>query len=265
MYDKEKTQEALHKVQEVIEALIDPKTGCPWDREQTPKKITEYIIEECFECIDAIRKDQVAHIVDELGDVLFQFAFLANMYDTENKFNLADALNAGAEKMIRRHPHVFADAKLETEEELVKSWAAIKKQEKLNNPESGALSSIPTNLPPLTKSYRIHAKAAGVGFTWENDEDVEQQVEAEYLELFDALQSKNQDAIKHELGDMIFSLVELGRRKGIKSAEATDESANRFLERFAHMEKMAKSRNLTFEDLSLEEKDALWEEAKKAL
>ncbi len=265
MYDREKVQKAFDRVQEVIEALLQPEGGCDWDKEQTPMTMTEYLIEECFECVDAIRKEKPAHVADEMGDLLFNLIFVAYRYSEQNAFDIADALNCAADKMIRRHPHVFSDTKIENREELIKKWAEIKKQEKLSEgiEEKHVFTSLVRSLPPLTKAYRIHSKAAQNGFTWENDEEVEQQVEAEWLELYDALQAKNPEAIEHELGDMIFSLVELGRRKGIKAAQATDKATIRFLNRFEAMEKLAKEKNLNFDELSLEEKDTLWNEVKK--
>ncbi len=266
MYNKDKTHKAFDRVQEVIETLLSPEGGCPWDKEQTAHTMTEYLIEECFECVDAIRQDKPAHALDEMGDLLFNLCFVAHRYSEENQFDIGDVLNAAADKMIRRHPHVFADVKIENKEELMANWAEIKKQEKLKNGEEvkGVYTSLVRNLPPLTKAYRTHAKAAQVGFTWPSDEEVEQQVEAEYLELFDALQSKNPEHIEHELGDMIFSLVELGRRKGIKASHATDRSVIRFIERFEKMEALAKERGLDFEKMDLDEKDTLWNEVKQS-
>lgn len=265
MYDKDKTEKALSRVQEVIESLLDPEKGCPWDREQTAQSLTEYMIEECFECVDAIRSNKPAHAADEMGDLLFILCFVAHRYSENKSFDFADALNAAADKMIRRHPHVFADAKFESREELMKSWEEIKKQEKSTEEEKpkGVYSSLVRNLPPLTKAYRIHSKAAQNGFTWETDTEVEQQVESEWLELIDALQDNNPEQIEHELGDMFFSLIELGRRKGIKSAMALDKATERFLERFEAMEELARQRNLIFKDLTLEEKDTLWNEVKQ--
>ncbi len=267
MYDKDKTYKAIDRVQEVIDALLKPETGCPWDQEQTPESMTEYLIEECFEAVDAIRQNKPAHALDEMGDLLFNLCFVAHRYSEKKSFDLADVLNSAADKMIRRHPHVFADKKFENREEMATSWAEIKKQEKLQNGEEikGVYTSLVRNLPPLTKAYRVHSKAAQNGFTWETDVEVEQQVEAEWLELYDALQSGKTESIEHELGDMIFSLVELGRRKGIKAAAATDNATLRFLERFEAMEELARVRNLKFDELSLDDKDTLWNEVKQNL
>ena len=148
----------------------------------------------------------------------------------------------------------------------MKNWAAIKKAEKEAEGEAskGVLSSVPSGLPPLTKAYRLHAKAAGAGFTWDDDEEVERQVEAEWLELLDARASGSDAAKEHELGDMIFTLVELGRRMGVKAGSAVDFAANRFRARFEAMEKLARERGLDFKALSLDEKDELWNEVKAA-
>ena len=166
--------------------------------------------------------------------------------------------------MVRRHPHVFSDTACDSMDDLMKNWAAIKKAEKeadAGEPK-GTLSSVPSGLPPLTKAYRVHAKAAGAGFTWDDDEDVERQVEAEWLELLDARASGTEAEKEHELGDMIFTLVELGRRMGVKAASAVDSAANRFRSRFEAMEALARERGLDFKDLSLDDKDDLWNEVK---
>ena len=259
-------QEALARIQGVIEKLLAPDGGCPWDKAQTPVTLCEYLIEECHELVDAIRTGKPGHACDEMGDLLFLLLFTAHRYAQQGAFNLADALNAGADKMTRRHPHVFGDATFANQAEFTKAWAEIKKAEKLaaGEKEAGILASVPSGLPPLTKAYRLHAKAAQAAFTWDDDDDVERQVEAEWLELLDARASGDVTAQEHELGDMIFTLVELGRRMGIKSAHAVDMAANRFRTRFQAMEKLAQARGLEFSSLSLDEKDNLWNEVKAA-
>ncbi len=148
-------------------------------------------------------------------------------------------------------------------EELHKTWESIKKSEK--KVKQGALASIPNNLPALTRAYRIHAKAANTGFTWSENEDVERQVESEWLEFLDAREANDQKAMEHELGDILFTLAELGRRNGIKSSYALDLTNNRFVQRFEMMEKLATQRGLDFSALTLDEKDELWEEVKKEI
>lgn len=256
---------ALDRVSDIIIKLLDPEKGCPWDKEQQPLSMCEYIVEESFELVDAIRNGKPGHACEELGDVLFLLLFVAHRYSEQGSFTLADALNGVADKMIRRHPHVFAGEEYGGKEAFVKKWEEIKKQEKAEAGETkGVFGSMPRNLPPLTKAYRIHAKAAQAGFTWPEDEEVERQVEAEWLELIDAMESGNQKAQESELGDMIFTLAELGRRKGIKAAQALDMATNRFMDRMERMEACAKEQGKNFADLSLDEKDELWNQAKAA-
>ena len=226
----------------------------------------EYLIEECHELVDAIRSNKPGHACDEMGDLLFVLLLMARRFELDGQFSLGDALKIGADKMVRRHPHVFSGEACESMDDLMKNWAAIKKAEKeaeAGEPK-GTLSSVPSGLPPLTKAYRVHAKAASAGFTWDDDEDVERQVEAEWLELLDARASGTEAEKEHELGDMMFTLVELGRRMGVKAASAVDSAANRFRSRFEAMEALARERGLDFKELSLDDKDDLWNEVKAA-
>jgi ATP diphosphatase len=255
-------REPLARILSIVDKLLDPADGCPWDREQTPLSLCEYILEECHEFIDAVRSGRPGHACDEMGDLLFLLVFAARLFEKRGQFSLADALNAGADKMTRRHPHVFGDASFASLEELHAAWAEIKKTEKAAAGEQGILASVPAGLPPLTKAYRLHAKAAQAGFTWDADEEVERQVEAEWLELLDARTAGDAAAQERELGDMFLSLTELGRRMGIKAAHAADLAANRFRNRFQAMEKLAEERGLDFAALSLDEKDDLWNAVK---
>ena len=259
-------QEQLLRFQNVIDQLIDPEKGCPWDKEQTALSMCEYLIEECHELVDAIRSNKPGHACDEMGDLLFVLLLMARRFELDGQFSLGDALKIGADKMVRRHPHVFSGESCDSMDDLMKNWAAIKKAEKeadAGEPK-GTLSSVPSGLPPLTKAYRVHAKAASAGFTWDDDEDVERQVEAEWLELLDARASVTEAEKEHELGDMMFTLVELGRRMGVKAASAVDSAANRFRSRFEAMEALARERGLDFKELSLDDKDDLWNEVKAA-
>lgn len=258
---------ALEGLFSVLDTLLGPD-GCPWDREQTADSLCEYLAEETFELIDAIRGGTAADVREELGDVLFILLHISRLYGKD--FSLADALDEDAAKMIRRHPHVFADASCENREELLNTWEAVKKQEKAAKKDSGdgekkggVYASLPRSLPPMLKSYRIHSKAARAGFTWDSDEDVEMQAEAEWLELLDVCQGDDTAKQEHELGDLLFTLVELGRRKGLKANAALDKTALRFLRRFAYMEEKAAAEGLDFASLDMDAKNALWDQAKE--
>ena len=255
----------LDALLDVVERLIGTD-GCPWDKEQTPESLADYCIEESCELVAAIRSGNLAEARDEMGDLLFLLLFIARLYSDraadKGAFNLQDALRSSAEKMIRRHPHVFADASFDSKEEQLREWERIKRAEKTEeNDPVGIFDSLPSSLPPLIKAYRLHSKAARSGFSWENEQDVEQQVEAEWLEYLDAA-NQGGKALSHEFGDLLFSLVELGRRKGIKANEALEHANIRFLTRFKAMESLARERGLDFAGLSLEAKDALWDEVK---
>lgn len=256
-------QSALEQLNAVIDRLIAPD-GCPWDSTQTPQSLTEYLVEECHELVDAIRSGNKTDMCEELGDVAFLLLFVGKLMQRDGGPSLADALNGETAKMIRRHPHVFGDTEYADRTEQLKDWDRIKKEEKTSEKPKGTFDSLPRSLPPLTRAYRIHAKAERAGFTWPEDEEVERQVEAEWLELLDALQSGEEAAIEHEFGDHLFSLVELGRRKGIKAATALDSATRRFLDRFERMEALARERGLDFIQMSLDEKDELWNEVKAA-
>lgn len=253
---------ALEELIAVIKKLT-AEDGCPWDREQTPETLADYFIEESHELVAAIRFGSDAEVMGELGDLAFLMLFIAQLYEKKGSFTLAQALENSRAKMIRRHPHVFGDAQFENRDAQLAAWEAIKRAEHAEEREkSGIFASLPKSLPPLVRAYRLHSKAARVGFTWPTDEEVEQQVEAEWLEMLDAIQSEDGKAEKHELGDMFFSLVELGRRKNIKANEALDLACERFLRRFERMEEIARENGQDFPALTLDEKDELWNQAK---
>ncbi len=284
---------SLEHLQSVIDTIIGPN-GCPWDKVQTPETLADYVVEESHELIDAILKDKTfacevlsqksqqlaetirkgnsknnsKEVCEELGDVAFLLLFITKLYEQKGEFSLDNVFNMNAEKMIRRHPHVFSDTTFESSDAQLRAWEEIKKAEKKDDAEQegaapkGVFHSLPKGLPPLVKAYRIHSKAARFDFTWPEEQEVEQQVEAEWLEWIDVAQGDDKEAQSHELGDMIFTLVELGRRKGIKANEALDHSTERFLRRFAAMEKLAHERNLDFASLDLDAKDELWNEVK---
>ncbi|GAB6124923.1 nucleoside triphosphate pyrophosphohydrolase [Humidesulfovibrio idahonensis] len=253
---------SIAKIQEVIDALLGPG-GCPWDQKQTPKSLCDYIIEESFELVSAIRADDPAETCEELGDVLFLLLFQATLAARAGQFDLGDVVTQNAAKMIRRHPHVFGDTVVANQEELLRNWERIKRGEKAGNGKvNGAYDSLPVGLPPLLKAYRIHAKAARLGFTWEKDEDARAQFDAEWKEYEEACASNDAGRMEEEFGDALFTLVELGRRRGIKANAALDSANLKFLARYARMEELARERGLDLLEMGLEDKNRLWDEVK---
>jgi ATP diphosphatase len=250
---------SIEKLKDVISSLTAPD-GCPWDKEQTPLTLCDSVIEEAFELVEAIRADDRQEALEELGDVMFLLLFIAQRYEEDGSFTFADAVDSSAAKMIRRHPHVFADTKVEDQEELLRNWEKIKRSEKKGDKK--IFDSLPKGLPPMLKAYRINSKAARSGFTYESDEQCLEQLQSEWKEWNTALESGNKDAINEEFGDYLFTLIELGRRKGIKANSALDITNNKFLERFAKMEDLAKEQGKDISDMNLIEQNALWEQVK---
>lgn len=255
-------KQALEELRSVIAKLTAPD-GCKWDRVQTPETLTEYVIEESHELVSAIRDHNNDEVCEELGDVAFLLLFITHLFERDGKFTLTDVFKKCAAKMVHRHPHVFAGVTFANLEEQLKAWEQLKKEEhKEEGRPTGVYDSLPRTLDPLARAYRIHSKAARHGFTWESTEDVEQQVETEWLEYMDAVSRQDNDAVAHEIGDLLFSVVELGRRHGLKANAELDGANQRFLARFAHIEEGARKAGKELSDMTLEEMDALWDEAK---
>ena len=254
---------AIDSVREVVRRLT-AEDGCPWDKTQTPESLTEYVIEESHELVSAIRSGTDEDVCEELGDVAFLLLFIAHLYEKKGSFTLRDVFEKNAAKMIHRHPHVFAGEQFANLDEQLKAWEKLKQEEhKAEGKPTGVFDSLPRSLDPLARAYRIHSKAARTGFTWETREDVEQQVEEEWLEFLDAQAREDEKAIRHELGDLIFSIVELGRRNNLKANAELDAANERFLSRFRFMEEAARKEEKELSSMPLEEMDKLWAKAKE--
>lgn len=269
----EKLSANLQELIGVIRSLTG-ENGCPWDKEQTPWTMTDYILEEAFELVEAIRHDHPDHstdetraeVMEELGDVVFLLLFVAECYAREGHFSFADSLKYNASKMVRRHPHVFGDLKLADEEELLANWERIKRSEKNGAKEDApkrVFASLPKGLPPMLKAYRLNSKAARVGFTWETDADQQSQLESEWQEWLEAKESGDSARMQEEFGDYLFSLIEYGRRHGLKANMALDDANVKFLNRFNAIEEAARKQGRDIADLTLREMNALWDEIKK--
>lgn len=251
----------FERIIEVIDTLTGPN-GCPWDKEQTPQTMCDYLIEECFELVEAIRQDDKAEIAEELGDVLFLLLFIGRCHDRQIPDFLQTALAGNVAKMIRRHPHVYGEKAADVAE-VISNWEKIKKAEKAEKDKApGVFASLPASLPPLLRAYRINSKAARMGFTWPTDADQEAKLAEEWSELQAALAGDDPAAREEEFGDYLFSLVEYGRRRGIKANAALAVANAKFLRRFTAMEKLAEERGLELDKLSLTQMDKLWDEIK---
>lgn len=250
--------QGFDKLLMVITKLLSPE-GCPWDREQNPDTLCDYLVEEVFELVNAIRSKNVQEIKEEMGDVFFLLFFMAHFYDKD--FSLEDVWQTSAAKMISRHPHVFEDKRFESREDLLHNWEKVKKQEKQGENKS-LFSSIPKNLPPLLMAYRVSSKAARAGFTWSKDEEVEKKLAEEWQEFMQARSRGDNVEIEKEFGDYLFTLVEFGRRNKVKANTALSKANSKFLNRVSKMEFLAIKRGVDISELDMQQLDCLWDEAK---
>ena len=248
----------IERIKHIVEALRG-ENGCPWDKRQTPKTIKNYLLEEAYELVDAIERGSHQAIKEELGDLLFLIVFLAYLYEEVGKFDLKNVIDTVEEKMIRRHPHVFGGVKVRDEREIRARWQKIKSEEKL---QSSILDGIPKALPALMLAYKVGSRAATVGFDWQRAEDVILKVEEEIEEFKRALKQGNRDRIEEELGDILFSCVNLARLLNIQPEEALRKTVYKFKDRFQFIEKRLREQGKDLEETSLKEMDALWERAK---
>jgi tetrapyrrole methylase family protein/MazG family protein len=244
-------------VQKLVERLTGA-SGCPWDKTQTMNTLIPMLVEECYELVEAIESNDVEEIIEEIGDVLFHMAFQMNIGVKKGFFKDKDIFASTTEKYIRRHPHVFGDKQINSMKELTETWEEIKKNEKEDR--KSALDGIPKSMPSLTHSYSLQRRAAKTGFDWECEEDIR----AKVIEEFDELANTHTEEEKiEEFGDILFSLVNAGRRMGIDPEQSLRNSNRKFENRFRAMEKISSSRGSEFKILTIEEKDSLWEEVKK--
>ena len=244
-----------------IMALLRSENGCPWDKVQTHASIKPYLIEETYEVVEAIDENDPAKMKEELGDLLLQVVFHAQMAKEHGEFDINDVIEKISDKMVSRHPHVFGDAKFETPEEVTKQWQDRKKEEgKLRD---SALEGVPKELPSLLRAHRLQSRAAKVGFDWAKVEDVFGKLDEELNEFKEALEKKDKKEIEDELGDIFFVLVNISRFVGVNAEEALRKTISKFISRFRYIEMKAAEEGRQLSDMTLEDMDALWDEAKK--
>jgi len=255
---------AVRRLLEIMDRLRDPG-GCPWDREQTLQTLTPYLLEEAHEVIEAIESGDAEHHKEELGDLLFQIIFQSRIAREEGKFDFAQVCDAIADKLTRRHPHVFGDVSVSGSGEVVKNWERIKADERREKGQAArsAIGGVPVSLPALVRGERMTEKAAAVGFDWPDAESVFAKVREELGELEEAMQSGRSEAVQHELGDLLFALANLGRWVKVHPEEALRGALRRFESRFHFIESRLAERGRSPRESSLAEMDALWDEAKE--
>lgn len=259
MHTREEQLKAFDRLLTIMDEL---REKCPWDRKQTFESLRQNTIEETYELCSAIIQKDMTEISKELGDVLLHVIFYAKMGSETGDFDIADVCNRISDKLVFRHPHVYGDQAAKNAEDVCKLWEQVKLKEKGGN--KTVLSGIPEALPALVKAYRIQDKAANVGFDWEQKEDVWQKVKEEIAEFEAELRSGNKTNREDELGDLLFSLVNVARLYKIKPDNALERTNLKFMQRFGYIEQKAKEKGQNLKDLTLDEMEALWQEAKHA-
>ena len=265
----------IDRLLEIMVALRDPKTGCPWDVEQTSQSIAPYTLEEVYEVLDAIERDDMDDFREELGDLLLQVVFHARMAEEGGKFGFGDVVEAITRKMIRRHPHVFGDAEARNAGMAKGSWNRIKAEEKAERAERRAklgletvektryLDDIPNAFPALLRALKLQQKAAKVGFDWSEAAPIFDKIAEETAELKEAMAAKDKTHIAEEYGDLLFAMVNLGRHLEIDAETALIAANDKFKRRFDFIEKSLKESGSSLEAAQLDDMEAIWGEAKK--
>lgn len=254
--------ESFAELVKIMERLRAPG-GCPWDREQTHLSIKPYVLEEAFEVAEAIEDNDIEELKIELGDLLLQIVFHAEMGREAGTFTIDDVVQGIISKMVRRHPHVFADTQVKDSEEVLQNWARIKSEERKHKQDNSVVSGVPRAMPALLRAHRIGEKASRVGFDWKHAADVLDKVQEEVDELRGAVAAGQKTEIEAELGDVLFALTSFGRHLDLQSEDALQRASDRFIERFHHIEKRLTESGRDIHATSLDEMEALWQEAKR--
>jgi len=257
----------IERLREIVASLRDPKTGCPWDIEQDFRSIAPHTIEEAYEVADAIERDDLDGLRLELGDLLLQVVFHSQMAEEQSLFNFQDVAQGISDKLVHRHPHVFAQAEVNTADEVLSNWENIKAEERLDKQQSGLLDDVPRNLPALLRAQKLQKRAARVGLDWRETEHVLGTLLEEVEELCEVLATERDDEerIAEEMGDVFFSCVNLARHLKLEAEDVLRASNNKFEDRVRTMEDSAKAIGVSLSDLSDERLDELWSASKRSL
>jgi tetrapyrrole methylase family protein / MazG family protein len=257
-----RTADAIERLLGIMERLRGPD-GCPWDREQTLRSIRQYVLEETYEVLEAIDSGDAGEHREELGDLLLQIVFQAQLRREEGAFDFADVAEAISTKLVYRHPHVFGDADVKDAEGVLRQWAALKREEKkAKGGGDSVLEGVPREMPALARADRLTEKASRIGFDWPDAAGAREKVREELAELDEAVAGGDRDALEHELGDVLFALANLARKLGVAPEEALRGAIGRFMSRFGHVERELARRGVPHGGATLAEMDAIWDEAK---
>ncbi len=253
-------QKKLKAFERLLTIMDDLRTSCPWDKKQTLESLRYLTIEEVYELSDAILDKNMPEIKKELGDIMLHLVFYSKIASETQDFDISDVLNSISDKLVYRHPHIYGDTEAGDAETVLKNWEKLK----LNEGRESVLEGVPQSLPAMVKAYRIQEKVKGVGFDWEEPEQVWEKVEEELKEFqHEAEKENNKDKTEAEFGDLLFSLINYARFLDINPEDALERTNKKFIKRFKYLEKESKKAGKSIEEMSLKEMDVYWEEAKK--
>lgn len=250
--------ERLVAFERLLNIMDDLRAKCPWDKKQTMQSLRHLTIEETYELGDAILGNDLQEVKKELGDLLLHIVFYAKIGSETNSFNIADVANGVCEKLIERHPHIYGDVQLNNEEDVKRNWEKIK----LKEGNKSVLGGVPKSLPALVKATRIQDKAAGVGFDWDNIDDVFAKIKEEIDELHAEVKAQKQSNIESEFGDVLFSLINYARFLKVNPEDALERTNRKFIARFQYLEEKATAQGKSLKDMTLQEMETYWQEAK---
>ncbi|HOT39920.1 MAG TPA: nucleoside triphosphate pyrophosphohydrolase [Candidatus Syntrophosphaera sp.] len=251
----------FQKLVDIIAQLRDPVSGCPWDIKQTPQSLIPNMVEELYEVVEAIEDGDNVALMEELGDLLLHIVMQAQLASESGAFNIIDVLNHINDKLVRRHPHVFGELELKDADTVKKNWERLKKAEKQER--KSVLEGIPRALPALIYAQRMQEKAASVGFDWDDVPPILEKIDEETKELKSALETQDQTRIKEEVGDLLFTIVNLARKLHLDAESALKETARKFSKRFQYIEEQYRQNGENINEASLEELNSFWELSKK--
>ncbi|MFH1148022.1 MAG: nucleoside triphosphate pyrophosphohydrolase [Pseudomonadota bacterium] len=264
MRDNERAKQSFIKLLEIMDRLRSPD-GCPWDRDQSAQTMKNYLVEEAYEVTEAIEENNPLHACEELGDLLFLIVFMARLYEEEKVFDINGVMESITAKMIRRHPHVFGSAKVDNSDQVRENWHRIKQGEAKEDGEKPSFFvSVTRKLPALLRAHRVNSRASDVGFDWPGAEGVWEKLEEELSELKEAFQTNDPERMRNEIGDVLFTIANLGRHLHINAEDALQEAIGKFIKRFDGMRSVLEEKGRPLEGFSLDEMDGVWNEIKKS-